>query len=111
MEVETASTLTTLNDARRSNADNVELRKVENAKLRAKLNSSRSQVNQEVNDMMAQMMSMTGDDFDMAEIDAHLNEAFQRFDEDHSGESGEWEFTQAWPFLGLKGSQGGKAFL
>jgi hypothetical protein len=36
---------------------------------------------------------------------------FQRFDEDHSGESGEWEFTQAWPFLGLKGSQGGKAFL
>merc|ERR1711979_106829 len=39
------------------------------------------------------------------EIDAHLTEAFNKFDEDNSGQLGEWEFQQAWFFLGLKGSE------
>ena len=38
-------------------------------------------------------------------IDKHLTEAFQKFDEDNSGELQAWEFTQAWFFLGLKGSE------
>merc|ERR1711953_597874 len=30
---------------------------------------------------------------------------FKKFDEDDSGELGQWEFTQAWFFLGLKGEE------
>merc|ERR1712146_792027 len=39
------------------------------------------------------------------EIDKHLTEAFNKFDEDGSGQLGQWEFMQAWFFLGLKGSE------
>merc|ERR1712176_534167 len=38
------------------------------------------------------------------EINKHLTEAFNKFDEDGSGKLGKWEFTQAWLYLGLKGS-------
>ena len=38
-------------------------------------------------------------------IDQHLTEAFNKFDEDNSGQLERWEFTQAWFFLGLKGSE------
>ena len=40
-----------------------------------------------------------------AEINKHLTDAFNKFDKDGSGEMGQWEFTQAWLFLGLKGSE------
>merc|ERR1712087_319947 len=39
------------------------------------------------------------------EIDAHLTEAYNKFDEDNSGQLGAWEFQQAWFFLGLKGTE------
>ena len=39
------------------------------------------------------------------EIEAHLTTAFNKFDTDSSGEMGQWEFTQAWLFLGLKGTE------
>ena len=39
------------------------------------------------------------------EINKHLTDAFNKFDEDKSGELGAWEFKQAWFFLGLKGSR------
>ena len=32
-------------------------------------------------------------------------DAFRKFDEDGSGELGQWEFQQAWFFLGLKGTE------
>ena len=39
------------------------------------------------------------------EINVHLTEAFNKFDEDNSGQLGQWEFMQAWFFLGSKGSE------
>merc|ERR1711972_741277 len=39
------------------------------------------------------------------EITKHLTEAFNKFDEDRSGQLGLWEFQQAWFFLGLKGTE------
>merc|ERR1711981_300303 len=39
------------------------------------------------------------------EITKHLTDAFNKFDEDRSGQLGAWEFAQAWFFLGLKGSE------
>merc|ERR1712187_886840 len=38
-------------------------------------------------------------------MDPNLTTAFQQFNKDNSGEMGTWEFTQAWLFLGLKGSE------
>jgi Ca2+-binding EF-hand superfamily protein len=101
-----ADQLTQLNGAMKSNADDIELRKMENAKLRDKLKTAKSQLHTEVNDMVKKMMDATGQDFmDMAEIDASLADAFMRFDEDDSNLLDKWEFTQAWSYLGLKGSQ------
>lgn len=39
------------------------------------------------------------------EIKKHLVEVFNKFDKDGSGQLGHWEFTQAWVFFGLKGSE------
>jgi Ca2+-binding EF-hand superfamily protein len=102
-----ALTLTSMSDALKESQDNQSLRKTENAKLMAKLKASKSQLNTEVNDMMAKMMSVTGQDdfFDMEEIDMHLREAFDRFDENKNRSLDKWEFTQAWSWLGLKGSR------
>merc|ERR1712048_1030572 len=56
--------------------------------------------------MLAQMFNVNPEDvLSSAEIDKHLTEAFNKFDEDGSGEMGNWEFTQAWLFLGLKGTE------
>merc|ERR1712053_30631 len=56
--------------------------------------------------MIAQMMGVNPEDvLSDEEINAHLKQAFNKFDKDSSGELGEWEFTQAWFFLGLKGSE------
>ena len=38
-------------------------------------------------------------------INKHLSDAFHKFDQDNSGQLGQWEFTQAWFFLGLKGTK------
>merc|ERR1719443_1469128 len=50
---------------------------------------------------------MTGEDdfFDMEEIDITLREAFNRFDENRNQTLDQWEFTQTWSWLGLKGAQ------
>merc|ERR1712141_18810 len=39
------------------------------------------------------------------EINAHLRDAFNKFDDSGDGQLGEWEFKQAWGFLGLKGGE------
>jgi Ca2+-binding EF-hand superfamily protein len=59
-----------------------------------------------VNGLIAQMMGVRPEDvLSEEEINNHLKEAFNKFDEDNSGELGSWEFQQAWFFLGLKGSE------
>merc|ERR1712238_44134 len=40
-----------------------------------------------------------------AEIDQHLSDAFNKFDESGDGQLGQWEFQQAWFYLGLKGTE------
>merc|ERR1712110_709525 len=54
---------------------------------------------------MKMMMDATDQEFDMAELDAHLTDAFRRFDDNGNGTLDSWEFTQAWTWLGLKGSK------
>ena len=39
------------------------------------------------------------------EINAHLTEAFNKFNKDGSRQLGQWEFMQAWFVLRLKGSE------
>ena len=58
---------------------------------------------------MSQMLGMAGksveDLMTDEEITQHLTDAFNKFDSDGSGQLGQWEFTQAWMTLGLKGSE------
>jgi Ca2+-binding EF-hand superfamily protein len=39
------------------------------------------------------------------EIKQHLSDAFNKFESSGDGRLGQWEFMQAWSFLGLKGSE------
>lgn len=92
----------TLNDVRGNN----DTRAQRNKELRARLENMKGEVSDQVNSLIAQMMGVDPRDvLSDEEINAHLEDAFRRFDEDNSGELGEWEFTQAWLFLGLKGEQ------
>ena len=92
----------TLNDARA----NSETRADRNAELRARLENMRSEVGGQINDLISKMMGVNPEDvLTDEEINAHLKEAFERFDEDNSGQLGKWEFVQAWMFLGLKGNE------
>jgi hypothetical protein len=66
----------------------------------------KADVTSDMNALMSNLLGMDPRDvLSEAEIDGHLEEAFKKFDEDGSGEMGTWEFTQAWFFLGLKGSE------
>merc|ERR1712187_59255 len=76
-----------------------------NERLRQRLESVKGQISGEINALLTQMMNVDPSTFmSDEEIDQHLTEAFEKFDEDGSGKLGKWEFTQAWLFLGLKGS-------
>jgi len=77
-----------------------------NARLKSRLESVKGQISGESNALLSQMMDIDPSSFmSEAEIDAHLTEAFNKFDEDGSGRLGKWEFAQAWLFLGLKGTE------
>lgn len=77
-----------------------------NQLLRDRLENMKKEVGDTVNGLMAKMMDMNPEDLMTAEeIDAHLTDAFNKFDEDRSGQLGAWEFQQAWFYLGLKGSE------
>merc|ERR1711879_506390 len=55
--------------------------------------------------MLANLMGIDPKDvLSEEEINKHLADAFNKFDEDNSGQLGQWEFTQAWFYLGLKGT-------
>eukprot|EP00494_Astrolonche_serrata_P031798 UN32067 len=82
-------------------------RRAENNKaLKARLENMKSDVQSTVNGLIAKMMNVKPEDvLSESEIDHHLETAFNKFDKDNSGELGQWEFTQAWVFLGLKGEE------
>ena len=76
------------------------------AKLRQKLDSTRKEVGAQMNNLISDLLGVDPRDvLTDAEIKKHLTTAFNKFDKDGSGEMGTWEFTQAWLFLGLKGSE------
>ena len=82
----------TLNDVRGNN----EGRPERNAELRSRLENMRKEVGGQINDLISSMMNVNPEDvLSDEEINAYLQEAFERFDEDNSGQLGQWEFTQA----------------
>ncbi len=75
-------------------------------RLRDRLENMKNEVSGQVNDLLSKMLGVKPEDIlSGEEINQHLTEAFNKFDEDGSGQLGEWEFQQAWFFLGLKGSE------
>lgn len=85
---------------------NVEERSKRNARLRQRLESVKGQISAEVNALLSTMMDIDPTQvLSDEEINKHLTDAFNKFDEDKSGKLGKWEFAQAWLFLGLKGSE------
>eukprot|EP00492_Amphilonche_elongata_P000273 TRINITY_DN1138_c0_g1_i1.p1 TRINITY_DN1138_c0_g1~~TRINITY_DN1138_c0_g1_i1.p1 ORF type:complete len:156 (+),score=39.51 TRINITY_DN1138_c0_g1_i1:59-469(+) len=59
-----------------------------------------------MNDLFAALTGVNPEDvLSEAEIREHLESAFNKFDENKNGRLDKWEFTQAWFFLGLKGTQ------
>merc|ERR1712146_508891 len=83
-----------------------EERASKNARLRNRLENMKGEVSGQVNDLLSKMLGMKPEDIlSGEEINQHLTDAFNKFDEDGSGQLGQWEFTQAWFFLGLKGSE------
>jgi Ca2+-binding EF-hand superfamily protein len=86
--------------------ESAEDRAKKNALLRARLDNVKKEVTSTVNALLSQMMNCNPEDLMTdEEINKHLTEAFNKFDEDRSGQLGQWEFQQAWFFLGLKGTE------
>jgi Ca2+-binding EF-hand superfamily protein len=77
-----------------------------NKRLRGRLENMKSEVSGQVNDLLSKMLGIKPEDILSAEeINKHLTNAFNKFDEDRDGQLGQWEFQQAWFFLGLKGTE------
>ena len=65
--------------------------------LRKKLKNVKADIQDEVKGMFARMMNINPEDvLSDEEIEQHLTQAFEKFDEDRSGQLGVWEFKQAW---------------
>jgi Ca2+-binding EF-hand superfamily protein len=85
---------------------NADTRAKRNAELRTRLEGMRTEVGGQINELISNMMGVNPEDvLSDEEINQHLTQAFQKFDEDNSGHLGGWEFAQAWMYLGLKGSE------
>jgi hypothetical protein len=86
--------------------ESAEERAKRNALLRQRLDGMQGQLQNQVGDLFASMAGLDPSELlSDEEITKHLTDAFNKFDEDNSGELGAWEFQQAWFFLGLKGSE------
>merc|ERR1711881_201472 len=56
--------------------------------------------------MFSNMMGLSPEDvLSDEEIRKPLTDAFNKFDGDRDGKLNQWDFKQAWVFLGLKGSE------
>jgi hypothetical protein len=85
---------------------NNDVRAERNGRLRARLKNMKGDVNKQMNELFSNMMGIDpASVLFEEEINAHLTEAFNKFDESGDGILGQWEFQQAWFFLGLKGSE------
>merc|ERR1712223_187689 len=74
-----------------------EQRAAKNARLRDRLENMKGEVTGQVNALLSKMLGVRPEDvLSEEEINAHLQNAFNKFDVDHSGQLGQWEFTQAW---------------
>ena len=83
----------TLGEVRANN----DTRATRNNELRNRLENMKGDVQNTVNDLIAQLMGIDPRDvMSEVEIDHHLEAAFHKFDKDNSGELGQWEFKQAW---------------
>merc|ERR1712203_896326 len=87
---ETVDELKLLKDALNESRGSSEERQRKSAQVRARL----EQAGQDYKNQMNQLLSDMGiaDLLTEEEIKQHLTEAFNKFDEDHSGEMGHWEF-------------------
>merc|ERR1711981_1445300 len=64
-----------------------------NARLRGRLENMKSEVSGQVNDLLSKMLGVKPEDIlSGEEINTHLTNAFNKFDEDRSGQLGQWEF-------------------
>merc|ERR1719204_689096 len=92
----------TLDEARQDNYKRAERNKL----LRDRLTGMKGEIQSQIGGLLSDMMGLDpADVLSDEEINKHLTDAFNKFDEDKSGELGAWEFKQAWFFLGLKGTQ------
>ena len=92
----------TFGEARMDNDNRANRKKV----LRDRLDGMKGEISAQIGGLLSNMMGLDPRDvLSDEEINKHLTDAFNKFDEDKSGELGAWEFKQAWFFLGLKGSQ------
>merc|ERR1712038_1054370 len=92
-----------LKEAMKESGMSLEERKRRNERLRGRLDAMKGQVQKDMDALFSQLGIAN---LSEEEIDKHLTDAFNKFDEDGSGQLGQWEFQQAWFFLGLKGSEG-----
>ena len=66
----------------------------------------KGEVGAQMNEMFGKMMNINPEDvLSEEEIKQHLTDAFNKFESSGDGRLGQWEFMQAWTFLGLKGSE------
>merc|ERR1712037_630780 len=102
----TVSEYNILRDTLQEVRANQDVRAENNAKVRRRLQSMQSEVGAQMNGLISSLFEVYPSEvLSDAEIEKYLTEAFEKFDEDNSGKLGEWEFKQAWSFLGLKGSE------
>merc|ERR1712110_545869 len=81
-------------------------RATRNKRLRDRLENMKSDMGARMSELFANMAGVDPRDvMSEAEIDQHLTDAFNKFDESGDGQLGQWEFQQAWFYLGLKGTE------
>eukprot|EP00494_Astrolonche_serrata_P030052 UN30319 len=102
---ETATELKLLQESLNESRESAEDRIKRNNALKARLANAGSEYADTMNKLLSGMGLNPEDLMTDEEINKHLTEAFNKFDKDKSGQLGVWEFTQAWMFLGLKGSE------
>ena len=78
-----------LKEALQESAAAADVRADRNKNLRARLENMRGDVANQMNDMISQLMGVNPEDvLSDEEINAHLKQAFNKFDKDSSGELG-----------------------
>lgn len=102
----TVSEYNILRDTLQEVRANNDTRAERNRKLKRRMDSMKDEVGAQMNGLISSLLGVDPSDvLTDAEIEKHLTTVFNKFDTDSSGLLGQWEFTQAWLELGLKGSE------